>query len=53
MLATAELACFAYCPEQWRLQHGLGLEPGNRAAMDAGTHHHEQKAVEQIAGYGQ
>jgi len=53
MLTAAELACFAYCPEQWRLQHGLGLEPGNRAAMDAGTHHHEQKAAEQIAGYGQ
>jgi hypothetical protein len=30
---------------------GLGLEPGNRATMDAGMRHHEQKAaVEQITG---
>jgi hypothetical protein len=26
MLTAAELARFAYCPEQWRLQHGLGLQ---------------------------
>ena len=51
LITAAELACFAYCPEQWRLQYGLGLKPGNRAEMDAGTQHHEQKAVaEQIAG---
>ena len=40
-----------FCPEAWRLQYGLGLEPGNRAALDAGDQHHEQKAVaERIAG---
>jgi hypothetical protein len=51
MITATELACFAYCPEQWRLEYGLGLEPGNRAALDAGTRHHEQKAVaEQVAG---
>jgi hypothetical protein len=51
LITAAEIACFAYCPEQWRLQYGQGLPPGNRAAMDAGTHHHEKKAVaEQIAG---
>ena len=36
--------CF-FCPEQWRLEYGLGLEPGNRAALDAGDRHHAQKAV--------
>jgi hypothetical protein len=51
LITATELACFAYCAEQWRLQHGLGLAAGNRPALDAGTHHHEQKAAaEQIAG---
>jgi hypothetical protein len=50
-ITAAELACFAYCPEQWRLEYGLGLPPANRAALDAGTRHHERKAVaERIAG---
>ena len=50
-ITAAELACFAYCPEQWRLEYGLGLSPANRAGMDAGTRHHERKAVaERIAG---
>jgi signal transduction histidine kinase len=44
-ITAAELACFAYCPEQWRLEYGLGLPPANRAALDAGTRHHEWKAV--------
>jgi hypothetical protein len=51
MVTAAEIACWAYCPEQWRLQYGQGLPPANRAAMDAGTRHHERKAVaERIAG---
>jgi hypothetical protein len=51
VVTAAELACFAYCPEQWRLQYGLRLKPGNRAEMHAGTRHHERKAVaEQVAG---
>ena len=51
LVTAAEIACWAYCPEQWRLQYGQGLPPANRAALDAGTRHHEQKAVaEQVAG---
>jgi hypothetical protein len=51
MVTAAEVAAFVYCPEQWRLQEGLGLAPGNRAALDAGTRHHAGKAVaERIAG---
>src|SRR3982750_1413745 len=50
LVTASELACYAYCPEQWRLRYGLGLEPENRAALDAGTRHHAWKAVaERIA----
>jgi hypothetical protein len=51
LVSAAEIACFAYCPEQWRLQYGLELLPANRAALDAGTRHHERKAAaEHVAG---
>lgn len=51
MLSAAEIACFAYCPEQWRLEYGLVLLPANRAALAAGTRHHWWKAIaELIAG---
>lgn len=51
LVTAAEIACFAYCPEQWRMQYGLRLQPGNRAVLDAGTRHHERKAVaERVAG---
>jgi hypothetical protein len=51
MVSAAEIGDFVYCPEAWRLRHGLGLEPGNRAALDAGDRHHARKAVaERVAG---
>jgi len=51
MMTASEIACFAYCPEQWRLEYGQSLTPGNRAERDAGTRHHAGKAVaERIAG---
>ena len=51
LVAASEIACWAYCPEQWRLEFGLRLEPGNRAALDAGDRHHAGKAItEWIAG---
>jgi hypothetical protein len=51
MISATEISCFAYCPEQWRLRYGMGLEPGNRAALDAGGRHHARKAVaERVAG---
>jgi hypothetical protein len=51
LITATEIACWAYCPEQWRLQYGLGLKPGNRAALDAGARHHEQKEpAERMAG---
>lgn len=51
IVSAQEIACWAYCPEQWRLQYGMGMEPENRAALDAGMRHHGRKAVaERIAG---
>ena len=51
MISAQEIACFAYCPEQWRLQYGLRLPPGNRDALVAGNRHHARKAVaERLAG---
>ena len=51
LITASEIACFAYCPEQWRLQYGLELLPANRAALDAGTRYHWWKAIaERIAG---
>ena len=51
VVTATEIACFVYCPEQWRLEYGLGLEPGNRPALEAGARHHEDKAAaEQMAG---
>ena len=36
-----------------RLEHGLGLPPGNRAALKAGDRHHVRKAIaERVAGGG-
>jgi hypothetical protein len=52
LIAAHEIACYAYCPEQWRLQYGLGLQAENQAALEAGTRHHADKAVvEQVAGW--
>ncbi len=51
MVTASEIACFVYCPEQWRLEYGLGLKPANRGTRNAGTRHHERKAVaERVTG---
>jgi hypothetical protein len=51
LVTASEVAAFVYCRELWRLEHGLGLEPGNRADLDAGTRHHARKAAaERVAG---
>ncbi len=51
LISAQEIACFAYCPEQYRLQYCLGLEPENRQALAAGNRHHARKAAaERIAG---
>jgi hypothetical protein len=51
LVTASEIACWAYCPEQWRLQYGLGLAPENRAELEAGRRHHGRKAAaERLAG---
>ena len=51
LITAAEIACHAYCPEQWRLEYGLELLPSNRAEMAAGNRHHARKAAaERVAG---
>jgi hypothetical protein len=51
MVTAQEIACWAYCPEEWRLQYGMGLPAENQAALDAGNRHHARKAVaERVAG---
>ena len=51
LISATEIAAWAYCPEQYRLEYGLGLEPGNRKARTAGTRHHARKAwAERLAG---
>lgn len=45
LISAQQIACFAYCPEQWRLQYGLGLEPGNGELLASGNRHHARKAV--------
>ncbi len=50
-VTATEVANWVYCPEQWRLEYGLKLTPGNRSTLDRGTRHHtEQAAVERVAG---
>jgi hypothetical protein len=51
LITASEIAGHAFCPEAWRLQHGLGLQPSNQAALDAGRRHHARKATaERVAG---
>jgi hypothetical protein len=52
LITADEVACFVYCPEQWRLQYGQGLSAESQAALAAGTCHHAGKAaVEQVASW--
>jgi hypothetical protein len=51
-ITAHEIATFAYCPEAWRLQYGLGLKGGNAESLEAGTRHHRGKGfIEQLAGW--
>jgi hypothetical protein len=45
LVTASEIAAFVYCPESWRLQHGIGLDSENREALDAGTRRHARNAV--------
>ena len=50
LISATEVAAYVYCPEQWRLEYGLGLPANNRTAREAGRRHHGRKAgVERLA----
>jgi hypothetical protein len=40
LVTASELAAYAYCPEQWRLEHGLKRLSGNVTARAQGTEDH-------------
>lgn len=44
-VTATEIANYVYCPEAWRLKHGLGLKDGNVAAKAAGVSRHESWQV--------
>jgi hypothetical protein len=51
LISASEIASFAFCPEAWRLEYGLGLPAANQAARRAGVTHHARKATaERVAG---
>lgn len=51
VVTAHEIGTFVFCPEQWRLEYGLGLRPANRTSLAAGDRHHARKATaERSAG---
>ena len=50
-ISASEVASFAYCPDAWRLEHGLELKTGNEPAREKGVaEHQEWQQVEQRSG---
>jgi len=41
-ISATEIASYAYCPEAWRLEHGLNLESANQSARARGEVVHER-----------
>jgi hypothetical protein len=39
-VSASEIAAYAYCPESWRLAHGLGLESRHAARRQQGIEEH-------------
>ena len=40
-VSASEIAAYAYCPESWRLAHGLGLESRHAPRLKQGIKAHE------------
>jgi len=52
LITATEIASFVYCPEQWRLEYGVGRPAENQPALDNGTRDHARKAlVERLASW--
>ena len=51
VVSASEVASWVYCPEQWRLQYGLGHESENVALLKRGERFHASTAaVERSSG---
>ena len=40
-VSASEIAAYAYCPDAWRLAHGLGLESRQASRLKQGIKAHE------------
>ena len=45
IVSASEVASWVYCPEQWRLQYGLGHKSENVASLNRGERFHESTAA--------
>jgi hypothetical protein len=51
LVSATEIACWVYCPEQWRFEYGLKVKPENQPERAAGKRHHAWKSLaERFAG---
>jgi CRISPR/Cas system-associated exonuclease Cas4 (RecB family) len=48
VVTASELASYVYCPEQWRLEYGLGQKSENTKALEQGTRYHERTARAEV-----
>ena len=45
LVSASEIASWAWCPESWRLECGLGEKPANQKALRRGGRFHDLTAV--------
>lgn len=48
VVSATEVASYVYCPEKWRLEHGLGYAPMNTASLARGTAQHRNIAAVEV-----
>ena len=48
VVSATEVASYVYCPEQWRLQHGLGHSSTNTALLARGAALHRKTAAVEV-----
>ena len=48
VVSATEVASYVYCPEKWRLEHGLGYASMNTALLARGTAQHRKIAAVEV-----
>ena len=48
VVSATEVASYVYCPEQWRLEHGLGQSSTNKASLARGAALHKKTAAVEV-----